>query len=213
MLHGEAPEHSGRRTVAVCWPTDDAVVLGSTQPASDFSQQRLEAAGLALVRRRSGGGAVLVRPDAQAWVDVFVPRGDPLFDHDVGRSFGWLGRAFAAALSVVLEPGRSIEVHPGPPRISEWSAVLCFAGIGSGEVLVDGRKVVGMSQRRDRSGAWFHAMVALDDETPLAGLLERSDEARSAAGTALAATGLEAVRDPRAVAAAVASALVGQLPD
>jgi len=38
---------------------------------------------------------------------------------------------------------------------------VCFAGRGPGEILVDGRKVVGISQRRDRSGARFQCTALL----------------------------------------------------
>ena len=33
-----------------------------------------------------------------------------------------------------------------------WSDLVCFAGLGPGEVLLDGRKLVGLSQRRTRNG-------------------------------------------------------------
>lgn len=36
---------------------------------------------------------------------------------------------------------------------------MCFAGVGAGEVLLDGRKVVGISQRRARDGARFQCVV------------------------------------------------------
>ncbi|MEC8814989.1 MAG: hypothetical protein VYA92_04220, partial [Actinomycetota bacterium] len=42
-----------------------------------------------------------------------------------------------------------------------WGGLVCFAGRGPGEILVDGRKVVGISQRRDRSGARFQCTALL----------------------------------------------------
>ncbi len=38
-------------------------------------------------------------------------------------------------------------------RSSPWSSMVCFDGVGAGEVLVDGRKLVGISQRRTRHAA------------------------------------------------------------
>ena len=43
-----------------------------------------------------------------------------------------------------------------------WSSMICFDGVGAGEVLVDGRKLVGISQRRMRHAArlqccWYAA--------------------------------------------------------
>ena len=39
-----------------------------------------------VVRRRSGGGAVLVGAGEQVWVEVWIPRDDALWDDDVIRS-------------------------------------------------------------------------------------------------------------------------------
>jgi lipoate-protein ligase A len=113
---------------------------------------------------------VLVEPGGLVWVDVLVPAGDPLWDPDVGRAFGWLGRAWAAALADAGVPGA--RVHEGAPAAGPWSALVCFAGLGPGEVTVGGAKVVGISARRTRAGALFQsaALLAWDAES-LVGLL------------------------------------------
>ena len=85
-------------------------MLGSTQREDVVDRAALAAAGVDLVRRRSGGGAVLVEPERTVWIDVDVPVGDPLWSADVGRSFGWLGRTWAAALGAL---GLPAEVHDG----------------------------------------------------------------------------------------------------
>jgi hypothetical protein len=41
----------------------------------------------------------------------------------------------------------------------ELGRLVCFAGIGAGEVLVGGAKVVGISQRRDRRGSRFQCVA------------------------------------------------------
>jgi lipoate-protein ligase A len=143
-------------------PTGPALVLGSTQAAPPPV-----GGGVDVVRRRSGGGAVLVEPGQLVWVDVFVPAGDPLWDDDVGRAFGWLGRAWAAALG---DP-RAV-VHDGPLVQTPWSRAVCFAGLGPGEVTTGGAKVVGMAQRRTRAGALFQcAALRAWDPAPLVALL------------------------------------------
>jgi len=143
----EIPEPA-ERAVWVADPTAPALVLGSAQPDADVRR------GIAIdvVRRRSGGGAVLVSPREVLWIDVIVPAGDPLWDDDVGRASHWLGGVWAAALA---ELAVEAEVHRGPLVRAAWSAAVCFAGLGPGEVTVDGRKVVGISQRRTRSAARF----------------------------------------------------------
>jgi lipoate-protein ligase A len=112
---------------------------------------------LPVVRRRSGGGAVLVEPGDVLWVDVVVPRHDALWDDDVGRAFHWLGDAWAATVG----PDGRAAVHRGPLVTTRWSRAVCFAGLGPGEVTVDGRKVVGISQRRTRDGALFQCAALL----------------------------------------------------
>jgi hypothetical protein len=42
-----------------------------------------------------------------------------------------------------------------------WSSTVCFEGLGPGEVVVGGRKAVGISQRRTRHWARLQAAVHL----------------------------------------------------
>jgi lipoate-protein ligase A len=156
-------------SAVVCQATSSALVLGSSQRQSDFDLARCRAAGLDIVRRRSGGGAVVVRPGAQVWVDFFVPREAPLFEEDVVAAFSFVGEIWRAAIveylpsvsadSIAVASGRP---SSGPAAADSWSSTLCFAGLGAGEVSIDGRKVVGVSQRRDRNGAWFHSMALVE---------------------------------------------------
>ncbi len=139
---------------------EPALVLGSTQPVTDADQERCAAAGVAVVRRRSGGGAVLVGPEECTWVDVLVPRGDPLWHDDVGRAAWWLGDAWCAALDAVGVHGCT--THRGAMVRTRWSALVCFAGLGPGEVVDgSGAKVVGISQRRTRGMARFQCAVPM----------------------------------------------------
>ncbi len=157
-LHGPWPsdEFRAERVVALCdvigYPT---VVLGSSQ-----GDLRVDAKSLEIARRSSGGGAVLVTPGAQVWVDVWLPRGDPLWDDDVVRSSGWLGTAWLEALGDLGVD--DLEVHSGRLARSRWSDVICFAGVGPGEVRWRSRKLVGLAQRRNRAGARFHTVSPLD---------------------------------------------------
>ena len=194
VLHRDPPDPLGARLACVCIPLVRAVVLGSAQPASDFDGEQLAAAGIELVRRRSGGGAVLVAPGSQVWLDVFLPHGDELAEPDVAKSFHWLGDTYAAAIASVLGVSAEqagVEVNRRPRQVTPWSRTLCYAGLGAGEVSVAGRKVVGMSQRRERSGAWIHSMALLSRRAgDLAGLLAGPEERRSAARAALSNAGL-----------------------
>ena len=158
--HHRDPCFDVRRVLVheVAHPT---LVLGSAQRDQRFLPEdaRLQAAGCGLVRRRSGGGGVLLRPGHVLWVDVVLPRGDVLWDDDVGCSGLWLGDVWSTVLAGL---GLVAEVHRGPLAGGAWSEAVCFAGRGPGEVSVDGRKVVGISQRRTREGAWFQCAALLE---------------------------------------------------
>ena len=173
-------EHPGGREVWLhCWGDGEAgaLVLGSSQSEELVDAEMLQRRGLELVKRQSGGGAVLVVPEALVWIDVFIPREDPLWKDDVGKSALWLGEAWQATL---LEFGISAEVHQGPYQPSEWGELICFAGRAGGEVFVDGKKSVGISQRRTRQGARFQTALACQcNIADLSPLLNLSPEDRS----------------------------------
>ena len=155
-LHARPFDPPVQRRLVVLDVTGVALVLGSTQRETEVDTDALGRRGVELVRRRSGGGAVLLAPGETLWVDVELPRDDPRWDDDVGRAFHWLGHAWADALE---ELGTTCHVHAGPLRETRLSRAICFAGLGPGEVTVDGRKVVGISQRRTRDGARFQCVV------------------------------------------------------
>lgn len=161
-LIAPAPPEDGARRAVFIEPRRAAVVLGSTQPVTLADTGRAEQAGFDVVRRRSGGGAVLVAPGAQLWLDVFVPVTDPLFDHDVVASSRWLGELWREVLSDAGLPAAALQVHTGGLVATASARLVCFAGLGPGEVTLEGRKLVGCSQRRTRAGAWFHSMVLLE---------------------------------------------------
>ena len=95
------------------------------------------------------------------WIDIWLPAGDLLWRDDVGRSFDWLGDAWVEALDQRGISGLAAH-RDGYLACTPWSAMVCFGGVGSGEVVTaDGRKVVGLAQRRNRSGAWFHGACVL----------------------------------------------------
>ncbi len=172
--HARMPEAMARavHVQAIDRPT---LVVGSAQRILPESGD-LDRFGLDLVRRRSGGSAVLLQAGDVCWIDVVLPRDDPLWSDDVGRSTLWLGEAWVAALA---ECGIAAAVHRGALVRSPWSATVCFAGLASGEVTVDGCKVVGISQRRTRSGARFQCAALLRwDPSPLVELFRLPDHAR-----------------------------------
>jgi hypothetical protein len=206
-LHGRDLGPTVERSVTVLDVERAALVLGSTQRESDVDARAADAFGVEVCRRRSGGGAVLLVPEQSLWVDVELPRGDPMWDDDVGRASHWLGRAWAAAAEDLGVRGA---VHTGGVLETRWSRTVCFGGLGPGEVVVDRRKLVGISQRRTRAGARFQCVVHRRwDPVPILGLLALHHGERAAALVDLcdAGTGLDVPL------ATIVGALVAHLPE
>lgn len=181
-VHGEAFPDVIAREVWFVEPIDAAVVLGSTQPLASLDLGEVARRGLGVVRRRSGGGAVVVEPASSFWFDVWLPSGDPAFDHDIGRSADWLGDLVVDALATLGVDGvvvRARDVVRNTPARS-WARLVCFGATAAGEVLVQGRKAVGISQRRTRAGARFQVVIpGAFDPGATAALFSLSPSARA----------------------------------
>jgi lipoate-protein ligase A len=137
---------------------DDAVALA-----------RAARVGCDMLRRGSGGGEVLAGP----WMlgmDLFLPAMHPLSRTSHVAGFRWLGdqwrRAFArVGMSVEIANALSIAEHNDAARAAglDW---VCFAGLSHGELLDgEGRKLLGLAQRRGRWGILLSSGLLLG-ETP-----------------------------------------------
>lgn len=190
-----------RRTVW-CFEVDaPSVVLGSAQSLDVVDAERARRAGVAVARRRSGGGAVWLAPGAVTWVDLLVPAADPWWDHDVSRAAHWVGERWAEVLADLGHDG--VSVHRRGLVRSPWSDLVCFAGLGPGEVSWAGRKVVGISQRRTRVGARFQCAVLHHwDPGPLLDVLALSDPERNRARADLVDVAAAAAARPATALAA-----------
>jgi len=198
-FHSREVPVPARRAVWIHSVDAPALVLGSAQGVGTVDLDATRAAGLEIVRRHSGGGAVLLVPGDVLWVDVVVPGGDERWDDDVGRAAHWLGAVWVAALAACGAVGAS--VHTGALVRTPWSGVICFAGLGPGEVTLGDAKVIGISQRRTRHFARFQcAALARFDVDAIADLLapprptavERASLAGAAAGVGVPLSDLEA---------------------
>ena len=159
-----------------------ALVLGVGQPLDDFDAVACRRAGLPMVRRSSGGTAVLT-DDGLLNLDVVLPAAHPLGHRDVVRAYAWLGTALTRALrqlgwaacAIAPEEARRdtaalrADERPGATALRR----TCFGGRSPYEVLVAGRKVVGaVPGPPPRAGTLYQVGILLDfDAARLAGLL------------------------------------------
>ena len=80
-------------------------------------------------------------------------------ERDVAMGFCFFNNAAIAADYLRWRHGLDrvavfdLDVHHGALQRTAWSATLCWAGLGPGEITLSGRKLVGISQRRARAAA------------------------------------------------------------
>ena len=128
-FHGRDLPDPATRAVWVFEVAEPALVLGSTQRPDVVRP----GAGLEVVRRRSGGGAVLLVPGEVLWVDVIAARvatrsgtttsAAPRTGSGRSGSRRWPRVGVAGA-----------EVHRRGLVCTPWCSLVCFAGLGPGEV-------------------------------------------------------------------------------
>ena len=164
--HVSAGEQHGRDLVAerAVWDVriaQKAMVLGSRQDESLLNGELCSRDGIEVVRRRSGGGIVFLAPGEHVWLDVVVPRGDELWSDDVAQASWWLGDVWVQTLNALGE--NNVLVHRESLSSDAWGDLMCFAGVGPGEVVQQDdeslSKLVGISQRRTRDYARFQCTI------------------------------------------------------
>lgn len=141
-------------TVFVAQVARATLVLGGNQPI-DVVDLSLDPTTKVL-RRRGGGGLVLLRPE-DLWIDWWIPQGDSRWNHDVRVSSTQVGAWWAEALRQHT-PG-DVRVHEGALEGEIDFRLVCFAGRGPGEVFVNGRKTVGLTQWRVREGVFVSTVL------------------------------------------------------
>jgi lipoate-protein ligase A len=189
------------------------LVLGSTQQTELVDATAMRERTVDLERRRGGGGAVYLGPGEQLWLDVWIPRDDPLWVVDVSAAAEWVGAWWTVALAAIGQHG--FEVHRGRSVPGESGDLVCFAGRGPGEVFQGDRKVVGLSQWRAREGALFSSCAYLHwDPALLLALVDLGVDARADLGRRLGmvAAGLADLEPPAGDLAPVRAALLRSLP-
>jgi lipoate-protein ligase A len=145
---------SGAPAIHVAVVSDLTVSYGVGVRESAPFLERARAAGIALVRRTSGGTGVLHAPGDLVW-SLVLPRSDPR----VGSGFvGAYGRLGAGVVRFLRRRGVASE-WTAPPHLVPDLCVLS----GRGQVLaVDDRVLGGAAQHVSRSALLHQGMIPLD---------------------------------------------------
>lgn len=144
--------------------------LGQAQPFADIDMERLAARGWEMVRRPTGGRAILHTDELT--YSVIGSSDDPRLAGSVLESYN---RLACALLHTVRSLG--LDAHSNPlslePAGSSRGAAnpVCFEVPSAYEITVDGKKLIGSAQARRREGVLQHGSL------PLVGDLARITEA------------------------------------
>lgn len=121
-----------------------AVSIGYNQDLNAFDQQAIAAVGVDLVRRPTGGRAIL-HADELTYAVVGTSPG-PLFGDSLNSSYQRINEAL---LTFLAELGIEADVSAGESKDAA-RRLVCFHSAGKHEIKVQGRKLVGSAQRRLR---------------------------------------------------------------
>ena len=194
-----------------------AVVLGCSQRRFEQGARARLAPGVDLLLRPSGGGAVLVGP----WMvscSVVLPLSHPWVQGRLPDSYLGLGRLHVDVLAALGVPSRALppaEVDAANALTGATVPWACYGSLAPWEVVDDGgRKLVGLAQRRQRTGVLLVAgtLVTPPDWALLCQAMEQGgDEAamrrRTVSCAELSASAPDAKRLALALHAALGRAL------
>jgi lipoate-protein ligase A len=151
---------SGAPTVRFYGWRPATVSLGYAQPLGDtVDRARCRAMGVGLVRRPTGGSAILHEPpEREVTYSVVAREGDFAGADDVLETYRVLGQGLAVGLGRL---GVAADLVPFARGRSDGSPAFCFRRAGAYEIAVGGRKLVGSAQRRQRGSFLQHGSVLL----------------------------------------------------
>jgi lipoate-protein ligase A len=149
--------------------------LGYAQPLGDVDLPRLRARGWDLVRRPTGGRAILHADELT--YSVCAPSDEPRVAGGLLESYRRLAGALLRAMQAL---GLPVEVqdHAGSPPAGQNANPVCFETSSAYEITVGGKKLLGSAQARRREGVLQHGTLPLSgDLTRIVQVLALPDEA------------------------------------
>lgn len=119
-----------------------ALSIGYNQAESAFDDEAVAAAGLDIVRRPTGGRAIL-HADELTYAVVGTSPG-PVFGATLHETYMTIN---GFLVDFLRGQGAEVEISEGESR-AEATGAVCFKSAGRHEIAVAGRKLVGSAQRR-----------------------------------------------------------------
>jgi lipoate-protein ligase A len=135
--------------------------LGYSQPVSDVDWSRLTDFGWQIVRRPTGGRAIL-HTDELTYA-VIAPLNEPHVAGGIMESYRRLAEALLAALHLLGLPAQADQNYP-LPNGSQPNAAVCFEVPSNYEITANGKKIIGSAQARRSVGVLQHGTLPLSGD-------------------------------------------------
>jgi lipoyl(octanoyl) transferase len=220
----EAAGPAGRALARWWLPASPAIVVGLglwQRVAELVDLTRCQAAGVEVLPRRAGGGALLLDEHMLCGA-ICMPLPSPSLSADLTESYRWLGECIVGLLhDAGVSGARRVEVAEARADVAELRArgdtlaklllASCFGALSPHEVVVGSAKIAGLAQVRRRRAALFQIGILLHDQAGLAEYLKvpvGADRAALAHELGVRTAGVDRItgRSASAVAAAIADA-------
>lgn len=133
------------------------ISLGYSQPADGIDLRRLEARGWGLVRRLTGGRAILHTDELT--YSICAPVGNPHVPGDILRSYRHLSQGLLEGVSNLDLQAQVQEQLRHPKALRENP--ICFEVPSSYEITAGGKKLVGSAQVRRKRAVLQHGSIPL----------------------------------------------------
>jgi lipoate-protein ligase A len=131
--------------------------LGYAQSFSDVDHLALKSHGWDVVRRATGGKAILHTDEIT--YSVIAPLTEPRVSGGVLESYSTLSRALLRALELLGLNPQADALYPD--SVEGKNGPVCFEVPSNYEITVNGRKIIGSAQARRREGVLQHGALPL----------------------------------------------------
>jgi lipoate-protein ligase A len=130
--------------------------LGYAQSFADVDVQRLHKCGWEVVRRVTGGRAILHTDELT--YSVTAPLDDPLLHGTILESYQRLAQALVSGARAL---GLPVEMAEPAPPVAAAKGPVCFEVPSAYEIVAGGKKLIGSAQARKKEGVLQHGTLPL----------------------------------------------------
>jgi lipoate-protein ligase A len=165
-------------TVRLYGWSEPAITIGYSQKAdAELDIERCRESGIAIVRRPTGGRALLHANELT--YAVVAPVSLSPFNQGLKATFQAISEALLAGLQGLGIQG---DLNTSKQRAASTRSPACFASLNHCEITVDGKKLVGSAQKRTSKAFLQHGSIIIESDHKLfASLLKFEDESERVA--------------------------------